>query len=185
MTSIATELGQTTVNEIVTNMPRIGGLDCPGDEFVAGTFHGARVCKGNTVVNECVAISFDPATLVCVVCETPHSILNEDGSPVAVIVSDQNFVPVITNSNRKKCVPVIRLENASLCELSDLLTEIFDPRRPLPPGSVAIIGSASFLYRSGSATYASAWLDIVGKLAKRFRNVHIAPLTPIVRESCP
>jgi hypothetical protein len=39
---------------------RIGNLDMVGDTDVEKTFHGARICKGSKVVNECISVSFDP-----------------------------------------------------------------------------------------------------------------------------
>jgi hypothetical protein len=73
---------------------RIGNMYKEGDPEMSNTFHGARIMKGGKLVNECLSSSFDPATLHCITCSERHSILGS-GTPTAICVSDQNFLPVL------------------------------------------------------------------------------------------
>ena len=109
----------------LSNYSSIGSLDRKGDEYVTKTFHGARFTKGQQTVNECISLTFDPATLVFVTCKTEHNIIPTDGRPLAIVVSDQNFVTKISSAEDNSCIPVVRLENATLSELVDLSLEIF------------------------------------------------------------
>jgi hypothetical protein len=39
------------------------------------TFHGSRVLRGSSVVNESISCSFDPANLVCISCNNEHGLV--------------------------------------------------------------------------------------------------------------
>ena len=86
----------------------IGRFDCTEDKDVLNTFHGVRFTKGQQTVNECISLSFDPATLTCTTCKNKHSITPPDGRPLTIVVSDQNFVSSITASDSSTCIPVVR-----------------------------------------------------------------------------
>jgi hypothetical protein len=160
---------------------RIGNIDMPGDSEVLNTFHGARICKGRKTVNDCISLSFDPRNFMCLGCKTSHRI--GDRGPITVCFSDQNFIPFLMDKEGG-CIAVVRLDNATLSELVELSFEIFE-NFPLPPGSVVLFGSASFLFRAGVSVYAREWVDSTTKVGAKWRNVHICPLIPFIRENCP
>ncbi len=74
-----------------------------------------------------------------------HCILSYN-VPIAICISDQNFPACF--SYKENCVPIIRLENSSLAELTDLLFKVFEQKN-LPQGSVIMLGSGSILNRVG------------------------------------
>jgi hypothetical protein len=55
------------------------------------------------------------------------------------------------------CIAVIRVKNATLPELVDLLLEIFDSVR-LPHGLLILAGMVLYLGRVGTSMYVSDWL---------------------------
>jgi hypothetical protein len=54
----------------------ISSLDCIGDTEVMRTFRGTRMSSNNITVNQNISMSYDPATLKCIVCESGHNILS-------------------------------------------------------------------------------------------------------------
>ena len=160
----------------------VGTLNPPGDQVILKTFHGARVSRGNTVVNQVVSMSFDPATLKCLCCSTQHKIFS-DNVATPIILSDQNFVTV-WNSEKGECIPVIRIENGTLHELVDFVMEVFD-RDPPPSGSFILLGSPSYLHKVGTQSFCHGWSKVVCRLNKKWPNVNVGPLIPIIRESVP
>jgi hypothetical protein len=120
---------------------------------VEKTFHGSRLFIGNSTANQSISASFDPAHLVCVSCKREHGIVT--GNPVTILFSDQNFVATVEHENGQ-CLNIVRLEDASLMDLLNLSKEMFGGTA-LPDGSVFLFGSASYLSRVGSGTYAKDW----------------------------
>jgi hypothetical protein len=59
-----------------------------------------------------ISASMDPEGLDCLVCKKKHNIGEsiEASSPVAVVVSDQNFSPVLPPDDGN-CVVVVRVED--------------------------------------------------------------------------
>jgi hypothetical protein len=145
------------------------------------TFHGSRIKKGTETVNQSISISFDPNNLVCISCTTEHKIMGN--APVTVAFSDQNFVANIAGKDGT-CFCVIRMEDASLSDLSDLSLEIFGNGK-VPEGSVFLYGSASFLSRVGTGAYANDWLSVVSQAEKRWRGIRVCPLIPMILSECP
>ncbi len=80
----------------------------------------------------------------------------EAGSPVAVVVSDQNFPPVLPTEDGN-CVVVIRVEDGRLFEIENVFKDIFKkflaPAGRLPVGSVVLVGSLAHLARFGRESY--------------------------------
>ena len=110
-----------------------------------------------------IATSFNPATLQCTNCqETPHSVLDSLGNikkPCTFILSDQCFPPALPSSSCD-CLAVIRVEDASLTELTTVFLKL-TTGCDLPMGSAIIISSINHLGRVGSAAYAE---DLVESL---------------------
>jgi hypothetical protein len=172
-------VNDTFVTEPAT-VNRIGNMYREGDPEMSNTFHGARIMKGGKLVNECMSSSFDPATLHCITCSERHSILGS-GSPTAICFSDQNFLPVLGGNNGTNCMGVVRLEDAKLGDLTNLVLEVFE-KHALHPGSVILIGSATHLFQEGVTSYASSWLGTLSRLNARFKNINVCPLIPILRD---
>jgi hypothetical protein len=162
---------------------RIGSFDSVNDG-IEKTFHGCRVRKGATEVNQAISMSFDPAGLVCVSCTKQHPVFQR--KPVTIFVSDQNFVENLSTKGTVSgdCLNVVRLEDASLEDLADIVGEILEGRPP-PDGSVFMFGSASYLHQVGVTCYAQAWVALVEKLSAKWKNVRICPLIPLIRDDCP
>ena len=129
-------------------------------------------------------MSIDPRTLTCLVCEDEHDVLQGQGKPVVVILSDQNFVSAWPGTAPDKCVVVIRILNPSLMELMDLMLEIFD-RKVLPAGSVVLAGSVSHLQGVGVSLYTREWTRFVCRVEGRWQNVRVCPLIPLITDTCP
>jgi len=176
-------IDETFGKEMVIEPEPVGSLNPPGDTDVKKTFHGARAKRGNETVNQSVTMSIDPETLICIQCEKEHPFIQQDGKPVVLIVSDQNYVPIWPSSNCETSVAVIRLANGGLHELVDLLMEVFD-RKNLPDGSVVLVGSVSHLHRVGVGSYSREWTQVVSRLGRRWPNIRVCPLAPLIRENC-
>jgi hypothetical protein len=164
---------------VTVQSPQIGSFEdhCNLED----TFHGSQIMRGNTVVNESISCSFDPAKLVCVCCEREHVIVGKE--PITVLFSDQNFAARL-QCEGGKCINVVRLENASLLELLDLSKEIF-LNVTLPEGSIFMFGSASYLGRAGTSLYARGWTEVVALASDNWRGVRICPLIPLILSDCP
>ena len=84
---------------------------------------GSRIMRGQIEANHNISLTFDPATLTCIACESENRILASD-SPICVCVTDQNFPANLSGNGN--CVTIVRLESASLSELCDLCSELFE-----------------------------------------------------------
>ena len=165
----------------------VGGESARVGEFSSDSglesmcFIGSRVLKGNTVANQNLCMTFDPAIMSCLTCRIEHNFLM-GSKPVCVCVSDQNFVPNLSGGNN--CISIVRLESASLSELTEICLEIFE-RSTFPPGSVICLRSASHLHRSGLTLYAQDWNRCTDTLSKRIAGIQICPLIPVIRADIP
>ncbi len=79
---------------------------------------------------------------------------------------------------------IARLEDASLNEPVDLSMEILD-KHQVPPGTLLLYGSVSFLYNAGTTIYTEDWCNLVSKLETIFKESRILLLVPVIREDCP
>jgi hypothetical protein len=157
----------------------IGSFEDHGN--LTNTFLGSRMMRGNETVNQLISASVDPAKLICISCETEHSIIGKD--PLVVMFSDQNFVPSL-NCTSRECISVVRIENSSLLELYEMASEMFGSMT-FPEGSVFLFGSASHLSRSGTSIYAKDWTEVVALCTGKWRGVRICPLIPLITSECP
>jgi hypothetical protein len=127
MTQMCTsvEIGKEIGTEKQIGFNPVGSFNCIGDTEILRTFRGSRLTSNNIDVNRNISLSFDPATLVCVASEKQHPILQtgEGGAPPIIVITDQNFMPTLSGGD--SCVSIIRLENCSLDELTELTCEIF------------------------------------------------------------
>jgi len=173
--SPGTGLGTTTQ----LTESRVGALELPGDEWLSKTYRGSRVTSNGIIVNQNITSTFDPATLTCLTCTVPHNIIPRDGSGMVLILGDQNFVSAIVGKNH--CIPVVRVEDASLAELFKICLEILD-RNPLPLSTHFLVGSASHLAKVGSTLYCLEWQRMVGEFTNRWLGATVGPLPPVLRD---
>jgi hypothetical protein len=103
---------------------------------------------------------------------------------MCIAVSDQNFVPVWPGAGEGGCIPILRIENASLHELADVLMEAFEGCS-FPDGSTVLMGSASYLHRVGTGQYAREWVQCVNRMGRKWPNCRVGPLIPIFQEKVP
>jgi hypothetical protein len=176
--NISVDIGTTKVLQ----HERVGSLAVNGDDQIEKTFRGSRISSGEKIVNQNIALSFDPLTLICTVCKKPHSILPTDGSGLAIFLSDQNFATCVVG--KEHCVPVIRIEDATLVELAEFSQEVLG-RTPLPAGTLFMVGTVSHLVNVGITIYALDWQRTVAKFTDRWPNCKVGPLPPVLREDSP
>jgi hypothetical protein len=162
----------------------VGSFECHGDTEILKTFRGSRITANGQTVNQSISASFDPSNLKCVVCSNSHYVLAKgpDDSPPIIIFADQNFVPTLTGG--KSCLAIVRLEDASIPELTDLAFEILDKHHP-PAGTIFMFGSASHLLNAGTTIYTQEWCNLVSNFSSTYPDSRILPLTPVIREDCP
>jgi len=110
-------------------------------------------------------------------CPTEHPVLT-GGKPIILVLSDQNF-PTNLSGGGGNCVPVARLEDASLSDLAALLNELLEKTKPVA-GSVVLIGSGSHLVRVGACAYAFDWCELVAGCRANWPNISVCPLVPIM-----
>lgn len=171
-----------TFGKFIQTCPEVvSALNPPGDVEVLRTFHGARAARGDRMINQAVSLTMDPVNLMCITCKKEH-VVPPPKMPGTVILCDQNFIPVWPGDGT--CVPVVRVENASLHELVDMMFEIFEHKN-LPDGTVLLVGTASYLHRVGSSIYCREWTQAVSRLSRRWPSIRVGPLVPVIREDCP
>jgi hypothetical protein len=166
-------------SSVYSQSPPVG--DLTDHDGYGKTFHGSRFKQGQVTVNQSVSFSFDPSSLLCVTCESGHTII--ENKPVTVFFSDQNFIANLEGKNGS-CLIIVRMENASLSELFELSKELFANVK-FPEGSAFMYGSASYLSRAGCGMYAADWTSIVTHAEKVWYGVRVCPLIPLILTSCP
>ena len=108
------------------------------------------------------SFSFDPETFICSNCPVAHPVLKArmphkvDGTEddrVILVLSDQNYPAVLPATTvHKKCLVIVRVENATLAELLEHFTLICKAAE-FPRGGIIILSSASHLARVGTTQY--------------------------------
>jgi len=90
--------------------------------------------------------------LFCTACEERHQL--DSSAPVCIFLTDQNFPPSLPVSDGK-CACILRIEDALLSELLDLLCEYFGKGKncALAANSVIALGSVSHLALRGISNY--------------------------------
>jgi hypothetical protein len=102
---LGTDLGTKTEKAFIP----IGSMDRRGDKKVGETFHGARINKGASTVNQGISLSFDPTTLKCIACTKEHNVISAQQRPMVICLSDQNFVSKF-RGDMESCIVVARME---------------------------------------------------------------------------
>jgi hypothetical protein len=142
----------------------VGSMDTALDKDIEKCFHGARIDHGGKPVHQYMSCSFDPATLRCITCEREHGV---GGEGECYILTDQNFLASLPGTEDKKCLNIVRIENAGLFELIDIFAEIMVNQKILP-GTIILLGSLSHLAKVGASLYAGEWRTAVSMLQKRW-----------------
>jgi len=181
VTRITRTEGGVLYNTDTVAAPVLGSFD-EEDTDILRTFHGSRGHKGSEQVNQSVSSSFDPQNLSCVMCSEEHCILDQSKTTV-VCFTDQNF-PSTLSGNKDNCLAVMRMEDASLAELADLVIEVLTGSK-IPTGTVLLIGSGSHLFRVGASAYAYDWIEMLSIVGSRFKGIRIIPAIPVVPGGCP
>jgi len=162
---------------------RVGSFEKNSNEM-GNCFHGTRVKKGQIELQQNGSFSFDPATMMCIACETPHPIFVA-GETAGFCVSDQNFpANLAAAATDKSCVACIRIESASLSELDEIFSEMFGGIK-IPAGTTICVGSASHLHKVGATIYAADWTVLCHSLTSRFPGTNICPLIPVLSDEFP
>jgi hypothetical protein len=71
-------------------------------------------------VGQNITLSFNPASMTCSGCKKRgvHSVVGrEDGKPVVLVASDQNFPPVLFSKDDGPCIGIMRMEFGTVKEL--------------------------------------------------------------------
>ncbi len=90
--------------------------------------------------------------LLCTSCDEKHRLDALD--PICIVLADQNFPPALP-VGEGLCTCILRIEDALLAELPDLLVEYFGRGKQcaIPENSVILFGSLSHLAQRGLANY--------------------------------
>jgi hypothetical protein len=107
--------------------------------------------------------------MLCLACEQQHSLSEgiEREEPVALVLCDQNFPPILPTTDGK-CIFVVRVEEGRLFELektfAEILPGIIKPLGRLPVGSVIMVGSLSHLGSHGLESYAGDLVRVMASM---------------------
>ncbi len=119
----------------------------------------------------------------CVTCQTgPHSAVEgKDGKPVVFCLADQHFTPAAPAADGKECMRILRVEDASLRELT---SEFLDwlKGKELVVGCVVLLGSVYQLSVDGTAQYVDDWHHCQRRLKEAVEGLLVLPLIPIPLE---
>jgi len=175
VTDISTERVEGPLESVIVQkkkMASVGAMNEVLDDDITDCFHGARFTKNGRPVNQYLSSSFDPATLRCITCTKEHSI---GGDGECFVLSDQNYFATVPGKAGKKCMNIVRIENASLTELAETLIEIMENKK-MSPGTCILLGSLSHLARVGASIYAEEWRAVVHMLNNRWGGgSHLPP----------
>ena len=124
--------------------------------------------------------------MTCLACPAAHSFtaqMHQNGCPVAIVATDQNFPPIVPTDDGK-CLVIIRVEDGNLSEIETVLTDRFKayikPHGSLPTSSVVMIGSLSHLRARGVADYAESFVGVSASLRNKLSaSIEILPSVPI------
>jgi hypothetical protein len=128
-------------------------------------------------------LSFDPVNLLCNTCLAgKHAAVSAaGGGPVAIVASDQSFPACMpARTAKKECIRVIRIEDASLQDLTHALADALGKVK-LAPGTVILLGSVAHLALCGTEHYITDWVRSRWWLKERLGDaVVVVPLAPIL-----
>jgi hypothetical protein len=119
----------------------------------------------------------------CVTCQRgSHDVFTADGGkPVVFCLADQHFSPSVPSKDEKECMRVLRMEDASLKEVTREFLNFLDGRK-LAAGSVILLGSLYQLSLDGTAQYAEDWHWCRRNMLEEVGEVLVLPLLPMPLE---
>jgi hypothetical protein len=105
----------------------------------------------------------------------------EGGKPVVFCLADQLFSPAVPSKDEKECMRVLRMEDASLREITREFLNFLDGRK-LAAGSVILLGSLYQLSLDGTAQYAEDCHWCRRNMLDEVGEVLVLPLLPMPLE---
>ena len=137
----------------------LNGMSGKDTSFNYGSFFNKNDSRSGTMHRrflfdrkQNISFSFNPATMQCECCNTPHSVISVKTGDVFAL-TDQNFPPVLPTTDGK-CIRIIRVENGSLVELAETFLKTVSGWS-VGVGSVVILSSVTRLAQIGLAGYAA------------------------------
>jgi len=129
-----------------------------------------------------ISRSFD-SDGICVTCPSgPHAALaGKEGKPVVFCLADQNFSPAAPADDGKECLRILRVEDASLRELTSEFLDWLGGREMIV-GSVILLGSLFQLSVDGTAQYVEDWHHCQRRLKEAVEGIMVLPLIPVPLE---
>jgi hypothetical protein len=120
---------------------------------------------------------------ICVTCPSgPHSALaGKEGKPVVFCLADQHFSPAAPADDGRECMRILRVEDASLRELTSEFLDWVEGRE-LIVGSVILLGSVFQLSVDGTAQYVEDWHHCQRRLKEAVEGIMVLPLIPVPLE---
>jgi hypothetical protein len=149
----------------------------PGDDRLVFNSNSFRMDEMKNVSR-----SFDDKGR-CVTCQRGmHEVFTAvGGKPVVFCLADQHFSPSVPSKDEKECMRVLRVEDASLKEITREFLNCLDGRK-LAAGSVILLGSLYQLSLDGTAQYAEDWHWCRRNLLEEVGEVLVLPLLPMPLE---
>jgi hypothetical protein len=122
-----------------------------------------------------ITASFTLDTFICTSCTFmgKHRVLRReterpdtvDDGPIAFVLSDQCFPPVLPPEGEGECLKIMRFEDGGVMELLDAFLEA-TKGFVIPAGSVVVLFSASHLLVRGTEAYAAEFAEAKAKLKR-------------------
>jgi hypothetical protein len=112
-----------------------------------------------------ISMSCSRVTLACLLSSCGGS--RGGGGAIVVAVTDQNFPANVHVSEGKDCMRIIRVEGASLGELSG---ELISVAPTIPAGSVIVLASAAHLASVWTQSYAADFVTASRRLLGQYRG---------------
>jgi hypothetical protein len=161
---------------VAVEMERTSFLTPEDDRILFNSNHFSLEKKKN------ISRSFDSEG-ICVTCPSgPHSALaGKEGKPVVFCLADQHFCPAAPADDGKECMRILRVEDASLRELTSEFLDWLEGRE-LIVGSVILLGSVFQLSVDGTAQYVDDWHHCQRRLKEAVDGIMVLPLIPVPLE---
>ena len=149
-----------------------------GSFFIEGDNRYVNCCLVYDEVRKAnISYSFNPDTLKCQCCNYTE---NTHSKKTAFVLTDQNFPAALPSCvGGGACLKIIRIEGGSLPELTELFLSLFKNRK-VPPGSVILLGSATYLATVGVSGYAEDFVEASLKLGKILDRTSVVAAVPII-----
>ena len=173
-------------NNSVFPLAPLGNLLSPVDLRSNNCFHVNSYEKKRNIM-----ASFDTGSLQCTTCTMKHGhqLLEKASSrsshsyksPAVFILADQSFPAALPTGGDDACLHILRLEDASLADLTDILLDTLKPFC-VPASTVVLLHSLSHLAWVGPAAYTEDLVRARQRMCGTYRSgilvLHGLPLPP-------